>query len=65
MDERRWMPDLTRLDHLGLIFMMGALERQVDTTADLDRYDWRMAYGAAADDQTVRQLSHALMVGAR
>lgn len=57
MDEFTWMPDVTRLDELARMFMFGYLESQLDRGALVSKEDWRKAYGAAADDQTVRELA--------
>lgn len=53
MDDYTWTPDVTRLDHFGALLMMGYLESVLDRRPATQR-DWRKAYGAAADDQTVR-----------
>ncbi len=54
LDEFTWMPDVSRLDEQARMFMFGWLESVLDHGALVGKDDWRTAYNAAADDQTVR-----------
>lgn len=55
MDAFTWMPDVTLLDEVGRMFMIGWLEAQLDGGEVVTQADWRTAFGRAADAQTVRE----------